>query len=130
MLRMQSRALAAGSLPGGYSYGALRPSPSDRLSWQAFAVTYRLGAGACRWAVFCCVTFPIFVYLAFFMVGLPVAAILDDHVAHNIVLPAFFIGFGAWLLLPAIALLGGGLTVHYFSGRKASRSAQSLSLFD
>jgi hypothetical protein len=76
-------------------------------------------AGARRWAVFCCVTFPIFPYLAFIIIGLPLAVILDDHVAHNIMLPAFFIGFGAWVLLPAIALLGGGLPVHYFSGRKA-----------
>lgn len=76
-------------------------------------------AGARRWVVFSCVTFPILPYLAFFIIGLPIAAILDDHVAHNIVLPAFFIGFGSWVLLPAIALLGGGLPAHYFSGRKA-----------
>jgi hypothetical protein len=76
-------------------------------------------AGASRWAVFCCVTFPILPYLAFFLIGLPLAAILDDHVAHNVMLPAFFIGFGAWVFLPAMALLGGGLPVHYFSERKA-----------
>ena len=45
---------------------------------------------------------------------------LDDHVAHNIMLPAFFVGFAAWVLLPAMALLIGGLPVHYFSGRKVS----------
>jgi hypothetical protein len=44
---------------------------------------------------------------------LPTAVVLDGHVAHNIVLSAFFVGFGAWVLLPAAALLAGGLPVHY-----------------
>jgi len=77
-------------------------------------------AGARPAAVFSSVAFPVFPYLAFFIIGLPIAAILDDHVAHNIMLPAFFVGLGAWVLLPAIALLAGGLPAHYFSGRKVS----------
>jgi len=40
-------------------------------------------------------------------------------VARNIALPAFFIGFGDCVLLPGMALLGGGLPVRYFFGRKA-----------
>jgi hypothetical protein len=78
-------------------------------------------AGARPAAVFSSVAFPVFPYLAFFIIGLPIAAILDDHVAHNIMLPAFFVGFGAWVLLPAIALLAGGVPVHFFSARKVSR---------
>ena len=77
-------------------------------------------AGARPAAVFSSVAFPVFPYLAFFIIGLPIAAILDDHIAHNIMLPAFFVGFGAWVLLPAVALLAGGLPVHYLSGRKVS----------
>lgn len=77
-------------------------------------------AGARPWTVFSSVTFPIFPYLAFFVIGLPVAVILNDRVAHNIMLPAFFVGFAAWVLLPAIALLAGGLPVHFFSARKVS----------
>jgi hypothetical protein len=57
--------------------------------------------------------FPAVPYLAFFVIGLPTAVVLDGHVAHNIVLSAFFVGFGAWVLLPAAALLAGGLPVHY-----------------
>lgn len=76
-------------------------------------------AGARPWAVFSSVLFPASPYLAFFFIGLPTAILLDGHIAHNIVLSAFFVGFGAWVLLPAIALLAGGLPVHYFS-RKAS----------
>lgn len=79
-----------------------------------------LRAGARPAAVFSSVAFPVFPYLAFFIIGLPIAAILDDHVAHNIMLPAFFVGFGAWVLLPAIALLAGGVPVHFFSARKVS----------
>ena len=77
-------------------------------------------AGARPAAVFSSVAFPVFPHLAFFIIGLPIAAILDDHIAHNIMLPAFFVGFGAWVLLPAIALLAGGLPVHFFSARKVS----------
>ena len=83
-------------------------------------------AGARPRTVFSSIIFPIFPYLAFFVIGLPIAVILDDHVAHNIMLPAFFIGFGAWVLLPAVALLAGGLPVHYFANRFSARStAQS-----
>jgi hypothetical protein len=72
-------------------------------------------AGARPWVVFSSVMFPTFPYLVFLIIGLPLAVILDGHIAHNIMLPAFFVGFCAWVLLPALALLAGGLPVHYFS---------------
>lgn len=62
--------------------------------------------------------FPAVPYLAFFVIGLPTAVLLEGHVAHTIAFSAFLVGFGAWVLLPAVALLAGGLPVHYFS-RKA-----------
>jgi hypothetical protein len=74
-------------------------------------------AGAPRWVVLTSVIFPAVPYLAFFVIGLPTAVLLDGHVAHNIVFSAFFVGLGAWVLLPATALLAGGLPVHYFSRR-------------
>jgi hypothetical protein len=74
-------------------------------------------AGARSWAVFSSVLFPAIPYLAFFVIGLPTAILLDGHVAHNVVLSAFFVGFAAWVVLPAIALLAGGLPVHYLSRR-------------
>src|SRR5215467_5972917 len=69
-------------------------------------------AGGRPRAVFSSVVFPVLPYLAFFVIGLPVAIILDDRVAHNIMLPTFFVGLGAWVILPAIGLLTGGLSVH------------------
>jgi hypothetical protein len=74
-------------------------------------------AGARGWTVFSSVVFPTVPYLIFCVIGLPTAAILDGHVAHNIILPAFLVGFFAWVLLPAVALLAGGLPVRYFSRR-------------
>jgi hypothetical protein len=62
--------------------------------------------------------FPVFPYLAFVVVGLPVALILDDHVAHNITIPAFFVGLSAWVIFPAVALLAGGLPVQIFIFRR------------
>ena len=74
-------------------------------------------AGARRWQIFSSVIFPTVPYLAFFVIGLPVALLLGSGIAHNIIPSAFLVGFGAWVLLPAIALLAGGLPVHYFSRR-------------
>jgi hypothetical protein len=74
-------------------------------------------AGGRGWTVFSSVIFPIVPYLAFCVIGLPTAMILDGHIAHNIILPAFFVGFGVWVLLPGVALLAGGMPVHYFSRR-------------
>lgn len=74
-------------------------------------------AGASPRFVFASIVFPLLPYLGFFVIGLPIAVILDDKVAHNIMLPAFFVGFGAWVMLPAIALLAGGLPVHFLFSR-------------
>jgi len=59
------------------------------------------------------------------VIGLPIAIVLDDHVAPNIMIPTFLVGFAAWVLLPAIALLAGGLPVHFFSGRTAAQRSAS-----
>ena len=63
------------------------------------------------------IAFPVFPFLAFLVVGLPIALLLDDHVAHNITLPALLVGASAWVVFPAIALLAGGLLVRYLFGR-------------
>jgi len=75
-------------------------------------------AGGSARAVFSSIMFPVFPYLAFVVVGLPVALILDDHVAHNITIPAFFVGLSAWVIFPAVALLAGGLPVQIFISRR------------
>jgi hypothetical protein len=64
-------------------------------------------AGGRSRAVFSSCVFPVFPYVAFFVIGLPLALILDDHVAHNITIPAFFVGLSAWVIFPAMALLAG-----------------------
>jgi hypothetical protein len=78
-------------------------------------------AGGSPRTVLCSVIFPVLPYLAFFVIGLPVAVILDDRVAHNIMLPAFFTGFAAWVLVPALALLAGALPMQYFLRRSATQ---------
>ena len=83
-------------------------------------------AGAPPWTVFSSVIFPTVPYLAFFVIGLPTAVVLDGHVAHNITISSFFVGFGAWVLLPAIALLAGGLPVHYFSRRAPTQHSVAV----
>src|SRR5437016_9616469 len=75
-------------------------------------------AGGSARTVFLSIVFPILPYLAFFLIGLPVALILDDHVAHNITIPALLVGLSAWVIFPAAALLAGGWPVHFFASRR------------
>jgi hypothetical protein len=113
------------------------PMPGGRLRMTPVAVVYvswliflpfigalaaylSRRAGGRPLTVFSSVIFPVFPYVAFFVIGLPLALILDDHVAHNITIPAFFVGLAGWVIFPAIALLAGGLPVHFFSARKVS----------
>ena len=115
----------------------LSPMPGGRLRMTPVAVVYvswliflpfigalaaylSRRAGGRPLAVFSSVVFPIFPYVAFFVIGLPLALILDDHVADNISIPAFFVGLAGWVIFPAIALLLGGLPVHFLSARKVS----------
>ena len=71
-------------------------------------------AGGSVRTVFASMVFPVLPYLAFFSIGLPIAMIIDDHVAHNIMIPAFFVGLAAWVVFPAVALLSGGLLTRFF----------------
>ena len=113
------------------------PMPGGRLRMTPVAVVYvswliflpfigalaaylSRRAGGRPLTVFSSVVFPVFPYVAFFVIGLPLALILDDHVAHNITIPAFFVGLAGWVIFPALALLAGGLPVHFFSARKVS----------
>jgi hypothetical protein len=122
----------------------ITPAPGGRLRMTPVAVVYvswllflpligalgayisRRAGGSAR-AVFFSIVFPILPYLAFFLIGLPVALILDDHAAHNITIPAFFVGLSAWVIFPAVALLAGGWPVHFVASRRliSSRSAGS-----
>jgi hypothetical protein len=68
------------------------------------------GGGSAR-AAFTSIIFPVLPYLAFFVIGLPVAAILDDHFAHHVTIPGLFVGLFAWVIFPGAALLLGGWPV-------------------
>jgi hypothetical protein len=122
----------------------ISPTPGGRLRMTPVAVVYvswllflpligalgaymsRRAGGSAR-AVFFSIVFPILPYLAFFLIGLPVALVLDDHVAHNITIPALFVGLSAWVIFPGAALLAGGWPVHFFASRQliSGRSAGS-----
>ena len=110
-------------MPGG----RLRMTPLVvvYVSWLVFlpfigalAAYLSSRAGGRSHAVFSSIVFPVFPYVAFFVIGLPLALILDDHDAHNITIPAFFVGLSAWVIFPAMALLAGGWPVHYFASRR------------
>ena len=75
-------------------------------------------AGGSQRAVLSSIVFPVLPYLLLFLVGFPVALIVDDHVAHNIMFSGFIVGLFAWVLLPAVALLAGGLPVQLFVSRR------------
>jgi len=78
-------------------------------------------AGASQRIVLLSILFPVLPYLTFFLIGFPIALIVDDHVVHNIMFAAFFTGLVAWVLLPATALLAGGLPTQLYSSRRLAQ---------
>ncbi len=120
-------------MPGG---DRLRMTPLAvvYVSWLVFLPfigalgAYLSGrAGGRSRAVFSSIVFPVFPYVAFFVIGLPLALILDDRVAHSITIPAFFVGLSAWVIFPAMALLAGGWPVQYFASRRSGATQVSRS---
>lgn len=77
-------------------------------------------AAASSSAILLSILFPVLPYLALFLVALPVSLILDDHVAHNVMFSALWVGLVAWVLLPGAALLAGGLPVQLIKSRRAA----------
>jgi len=75
-------------------------------------------AGGSRLAMFSSIVFPVLPYLVFFLLALPVMAIFNDRLAHNIMFGALFVGLFAWVLAPGAALLAGGLLIQVFSSRR------------
>jgi hypothetical protein len=75
-------------------------------------------AGGSQRAVFSSIVFPVLPYLALFLIAVPVALILDDHVAHNVMFRALFVGLFAWVLAPGAALLSGGLLAQFLLSRQ------------
>ena len=77
-------------------------------------------AGASQRAIFLSSVFPVLPYFVLFLMAFPVSLILDDHVAHNVMLNALLIGLIAWVLVPGTALLAGGLLVELLRARRSA----------
>jgi hypothetical protein len=77
-------------------------------------------AGASQLATFLSIIFPVLPYLGLFIIAVPVSLIVDDHVAHNVMFSALFIGLVAWVALPGAALLAGGISVQFLRGRNSA----------
>jgi hypothetical protein len=75
-------------------------------------------AGGSRRAGLSCIIFPVLPYLVFFLLALPVIAIFNDRLAHNIMFGALFVGLFAWVVAPAAALLAGGLLAQLLLSRR------------
>ena len=74
-------------------------------------------AGASRRAMLLAIAFPVLPYFIFFILALPTVLILGDRAAHNMMFSALFIGLFAWVLLPGLALLAGGLPTQIIVAR-------------
>jgi hypothetical protein len=77
-------------------------------------------AGASQRAMLLSIVFPVMPHFIFFLVALPVALILDDHIAHNVMVSALLMGVVAWVVLPGVALLAGGLPVQILKSRRSA----------
>jgi hypothetical protein len=77
-------------------------------------------AGATPRVAFTSTVSPVLPYLSFFLMGFVAALLLDEHVVHNIMFSALFVGLLAWVLAPGAALLVGGLIVRHFASRWSS----------
>ena len=86
----------------------------------AMAAYLAARAGGSQRAIFLSIVFPVLPHLGFFLVVFPVALILDDHVAHNIMISGLFMSLAAWVVLPGVALLAGGLPVQILKSRRSA----------
>jgi hypothetical protein len=77
-------------------------------------------AGASPRAALLSILFPVLPYSIFSVIWIPVSLILDDRIGHNTMRSALLIGFVAWVVLPAVALLAGGLPVQISLSRSSS----------
>ena len=77
-------------------------------------------AGASPRAMLLSILFPALPYSVFFVIWIPVSLILDDRIGHNTMRSALLIGFVAWVVLPGVALLAGGLPVQIVKSRRSS----------
>jgi hypothetical protein len=108
---------------GGWTF--IAPALLVYLPWLlslpligAMGAYLSIRAGGSKHAMLTSVVFPVLPYLAFFVVALPVMAILNDRIAHTIMIGALFMGQFAWVLAPGGALLAGGWLAQAFLLRR------------
>jgi hypothetical protein len=75
-------------------------------------------AGASPRVTLLSILFPILPYSIFFVIWIPVSLLLDDYVGHNTMRSALLMGLVAWVVLPGVALLAGGLPVQILRSRR------------
>ncbi len=75
-------------------------------------------AGGSKRAMLSSIVFPVLPYSVFFLVALPAMALFNEHLGHNFMFLALFVGLLAWVVAPAAALLTGGVLVQHFLSRR------------
>jgi hypothetical protein len=75
-------------------------------------------AGGSQRAMFSSIVFPVLPYLVFFLLALPVTALFNESLGHNIWFLALFVGLLAWVVAPGAALLTGGVLAKFFISRR------------
>lgn len=78
------------------------------------------GAVGSERAILLSIVFPVLPFLASILVVLPVSLIFDRFIAHNIGPMSLIFALFGWVLVPAAALLAGGLTTQHFLSRRSS----------
>jgi hypothetical protein len=81
-----------------------------------------LRAGASPLATLLPLMFPVLPHSIFFVIWIPVSLILGDHISHNTMPRALLMGLVAWVVLPGVALLAGGLPVQLQRLRRSTLS--------
>jgi len=76
-------------------------------------------AGGSQRAMFSSIVFPVLPYLAFFLLALPVTALFNESLGHNIMFLALFLGLLVWVVAPGAALLTGGALARTFLSRRS-----------
>ena len=77
-------------------------------------------AGASRRATLLSIMFPVLPHSIFLVIWIPVSLILGDRISHNTMPSALLTGLVAWVVLPGVALLAGGLPVQLLRGRRTA----------
>lgn len=75
-------------------------------------------AGGSKRAMLSSIVFPVLPYSVFFLVAVPAMALFNEHLGHNFMFLALFVGLLAWVVAPAAALLTGGVLVQHLLSRR------------